>query len=632
LLENIIIGTAGHVDHGKTTLIKALTGIETDTTEEEKERGLSINLGFAYFDLLRGRRAGIVDVPGHEKFIKNMMAGLAGLNLVLLVIDGGEGIMPQTREHINILQLLGIKDYIVVLTKIDTIDEEFLELVEEEIREEFKGTHLELASIIKVDSISGKGLLELKDKIDELSHSIEEKNTVLPPRMHVDRVFSKKGFGTVVTGTLIEGRIKVGDEMMVYPLEVVTKIRSIQVHGDQVAEASAGQRTALNLANMKMSEVGRGDSLAAPKTMESTWMLDVKVTVLPDAPYPIKLWDRLRLHLGTKEILCRVVPLGVDEVKVGAEGFLQLRLEEKAVAHQGDKCVLRTYSPQIVIAGAVILESNPRKHKRFNEELLEDLAIKEKGKPEDLISSFILKSPKVFTIVNEVVNYMGSETKEVEEILEKLILEGQLLRMNNLYLHKKKLDEIKERIIGQLRQYHQGYPLRKGMGKEELRSKMGLDIKGKEFDLLLHKLVEDKVICWEELVSLEDFEVIYNQEQLKEKDILEQQLKAAGFTLLSTLELVAGKEELKELIESLNGKSLIRLDGDSIIHIDYYQDAINKIQDYIQENQQITLGECRDMLGTSRKHAMAILDYTDKNKVTKRVGEARMLVSMTNPL
>ena len=625
-MENIIIGTAGHVDHGKTTLIKALTGIDTDTTVEEMERGLSINLGFAYFDLPGGRRAGIVDVPGHEKFIKNMMAGLAGLNLVLLVIDGSEGIMPQTREHINILQLLGIINYIIVLTKIDTVDEEFLELVIEEIKEEFNGSQLESAPIIKVDSISGKGLEVLKNTIHELSHSIEEKNTLLPPRMHIDRVFSVKGFGTVVTGTLIEGTIGLGQEMMIYPSMKEAKIRSIQVHGTQVEQAVAGQRTALNLAGIKLSQMERGDVLAVPNALETTWMLDVKVKVLPEASHGIGLWDRLRLHLGTKEILCRVVPLGTDEIQPGAEGFLQLRLEERAVALQGDRCVLRTYSPQVVIAGAVVLESNPKKHKRFNEELLEELAIKEKGNPEDLIGNYLLKTPKLFASLQEIIHHMGLEKKEVEGLLDELVGFGQLMALNGQYIHGKRFQEMKANLVDVLTRYHRSYPLRQGMPKEELRSKMGLEIKGKEFDLLLQKLVDEQMVKWEELTSLKEFKVVYNDEQIIQKANLEQRLKKAGFSLFSITELTSGKEELRELIDSLHEKSLIRLDGESIIHIDCYQSAIEKIRQHVEKNEKITLGEFRDMLGTSRKHAMAILDYLDKNRVTKRVGEARVLL------
>jgi selenocysteine-specific elongation factor len=625
-LENIIIGTAGHVDHGKTTLIRALTGIDTDTTEEEKERGLSINLGFAYFDLPGGKKAGVVDVPGHEKFIKNMMAGLAGLNLVLLVIDGNEGIMPQTKEHINILQLLGVKEYIIVLTKIDTVEEEFLELVVEEIKEEFAGSHLELAPIVKVDSISGKGLTELKSKIDNLSYSVGEKNTSLAPRMNIDRGFSIKGFGTVVTGTLIEGVINLGDEIMIYPEEVVTKVRNIQVYGNQVDRAKAGQRTALNLAGVKPSMVQRGNVLAAPGTMKSTWMLDVKVTVLPDAPHSIKLWDRLRLHLGTTEILCRVVPLGTEEVKPGKKGFLQLRLEESAVANQGDKCVLRTYSPQVVIGGAVVLEGNPRKHKRFNEELLEDLAIKERGKPEDLIVNYLLKNPKILSSKKEIIDYIGLEEKQVEVLLDKQVAVGQLVQLSIYYLHERIIKGIKEDITRLLMKYHETYPMRKGMVKEELRSKLGLEIKGKDFDLLIEKFARDNVVKREGVISLGDFQIIYNKEQLAAKENLEYQLIKAGFSLLSIEEWTAGKEELRDLVESLNEKILIRLDADAIIHIDYFHQSISKIQNHFKSDDKMTLGEFRDLLGTSRKHAITILDYTDKNKITKRIGEVRVLL------
>ena len=623
-MDHITIGTAGHVDHGKTTLIKALTGIETDTTEEEKERGMSINIGFAYFDLPDGRRAGIVDVPGHEKFIKNMMAGLAGLNLVLLVIDASEGIMPQTREHIDILQLLGIKDYIIVLTKVGTVDKELLELVEEDMREEFKDTHLEHSPIIKVDSISGTGLSELKQKIDEISHSIDTKNTLLPPRLHVDRVFSVKGFGTVVTGTLIEGKIKLNDELMIYPSGIISKIRGIQVHGEKVTEASAGQRTALNLANVKVSDLKRGDLLAVPNAMESSWMLDVKVKVLPHAS-PVQLWDRLRLHIGTKEVLCRAVPLGVDEIKKDEEGFLQLRLEEKAVALQGDKCIIRTYSPMRTIAGAVILDANPAKHKRFNERLLEDLKVKESGKVEDLICDFVAKQSKIFTTADEIVSYMGLERAEVETLLEELKISEQLIKVNDFYLHGRKYAETKAEVTGHLSRYHKTYRLRSGMPKEELRSKFGQVIKGKEFDLLLQQLATDEIVKNGDVISLYEFVVTYNPYQLKDKERIEKKLKETGFLPPSIESLTLGKDEARELIESLNHKTLVRLDADTVIHSDYYQEAVEKVHDYITKNGKMTLAEFRDMVGSSRKYSMIILEYMDKQKITRRVEETRVL-------
>lgn len=623
-MENIIIGTAGHVDHGKTTLIRALTGIETDTTEEEKERGMSINIGFAYFDLPSGKRAGIVDVPGHEKFIKNMMAGLAGLNLVLLVIDASEGIMPQTKEHIDILQLLGINEYIIVLTKIDTVDDELLELVEEDIKEQFSNTHLEKMPLIKVDSVSGAGLMELKSKIDEVSSAIKQKNLLLPPRLHVDRVFSVKGFGTVVTGTLIEGKIKLNDELMSYPSGLLTKVRNIQVHGEKVTEASAGQRTALNLANVKLSEIKRGDTLSEPHIMESSWMLDVKVKVLPHAP-PIELWDRLRLHIGTHEVLCRAVPLGNEEITPSEEGFLQLRLEEKVVAKTGDKCIIRTYSPMRTIAGAIILNANPTKHKRFKKEVLEDLRIKESGKVEDLILDFVAKQPKIFTTADEIVIHMGLEKKETQMVLHELLSQKQLLQVNNLYLHAKKYELFKEEITQHLSRYHKSYRLRNGMPKEELRSRFGQDVKGKEFDLLLQLIELDKTVKNGDFISLYEFTITYNAYQLRDKERLEQKLKEAKFLPLSIEKLVDDKDEMRELIESLNHKTLIRLDADTIIGINYYQEAVEKVRIYITENGKMTLADFRDMVGSSRKYSMIILEYMDKQKITRRVEEVRVL-------
>ena len=624
-MENIIIGTAGHVDHGKTTLIKALTGIDTDTMVEEKERGMSINIGFAYFDLLSGKRVGIVDVPGHEKFIKNMMAGLAGLNLVLLVIDAGEGIMPQTKEHIDILQLLGVKDYVIVLTKAGTVEQELLELVEEDIREQFIGTNLEQAPIMKVDSILCKGISELKGKIDEISVSIEKKNPLLPPRMHIDRTFTVKGFGTVVTGTLIEGKINHNDEVMIYPLGILTKIRGIQVHGEKVTEVVAGQRTALNLSNVKLSEIERGNTLSTPNMMEDTWMLDVKLKMLPHVSKAIKLWDRLRLHIGTREILCRVVPLGIEEIEAGQEAFVQLRLEEKAVAQRGDKCILRTYSPMETIGGAVILDSKPVKHKRFNESILDELKIKEQGSVEDILCDFIARQSNLLVTVNELINEIGLRREEIECLVEKLVETGNLIKLNGMYLHSKKYEELKNHAVINLTKYHKVYRLRMGMPKEELRSKFSKQIKGKDLDLLLQKLADEEVIKIDKGISLFDFYVKYNAYQLKDKQRIEKKLKESQFLPMVIEELTEGTEALNELIESLNNKTIVRLDSNTVIHMDYYKEAVRKVQEFIMENDQMTLAQFRDMTGSSRKYSMIMLEFMDKNKITKRVDNMRVL-------
>lgn len=345
-MKHIIVGTAGHIDHGKTTLIKALTGRETDTLDEEKKRGISINLGFTFFDLPSGKRVGIVDVPGHEKFIKNMLAGASGLDMVMLVVAADEGVMPQTVEHIDILSFLNIKNGLIVLTKSDMVEEEFRELVKEDIKERMKGTFLENAEILEVDSVSKRGIPELIQKLDDMSEQIEEKNENSPARLNIDRVFTIKGHGTVVTGTLLEGKISVDDDLVVYPENLKAKIRSIQVHGEDENTAYAGQRTAINISNVKKDEIGRGDVLAAPDSLEESMMLDVKMNMIKHVDKTLKHWDRLRLYHGTREILCRAVPLDKEEIAPGESGFVQLRLEESIVSKKGDTFVVRSYSQE----------------------------------------------------------------------------------------------------------------------------------------------------------------------------------------------------------------------------------------------------------------------------------------------
>ena len=471
-MKNIIIGTAGHIDHGKTTLIKALTGRETDTLKEEKKRGISINLGFTYFDLPSKKRAGIVDVPGHEKFIKNMLAGASGLDMVLLVVAADEGVMPQTVEHLDILTYLNIKNGMIVLTKSDTVDEEFRELVKEDIRENVQGTFLEEAEIIEVDSISRKGLDELISKIDDMTEEIEDKNLNSPARLNIDRVFSIKGFGTVVTGTLIEGKISVDDDLVIYPKELPTKIRSIQVHGESVDTAYAGQRTAINISNVKVEEIERGDVLASVNSLEEAMMLDVKLSIVKHMNIGLKHWDRLRLYHGTREILCRAVPLEVEEINPGESGFVQLRLEESIVAKKGDKFVVRRYSPMETIGGGVIVDTNPRKHKRFDKNVIEALAVKEKGELTDILEEYIKANSKNYPNIKDIMSYSGENEANIKEALNKLIEENKIVAVNNMYMHIIQYDKLKEVLLKTLQDYHKKFRLRKGMVKEETRSKI----------------------------------------------------------------------------------------------------------------------------------------------------------------
>ncbi|WP_394238822.1 selenocysteine-specific translation elongation factor [Niallia oryzisoli] len=624
-MDHIVIGTAGHVDHGKTTLIKVMTGIETDTTVEEKTRGLSINLGFAYMDLPSGKRAGIVDVPGHEKFIKNMMAGLSGIHLILLVIDAGEGVMPQTKEHIDILQMLGIKKYIIVLTKVNTVDEELVELVVEDIQEQLEGTLLEEAPIYKVDSLSGTGINELISKIDEESQKIERSNSLVSPRMHIDRVFSVKGFGTIVTGTLIEGTLHVNDELIIFPKELRTKIRNIQVHEKNVNEASAGMRVALNLANVHVNDLSRGDTLASSGSVQKTWMIDVKAALLPHAENPINLWDRLRLYIGTREVLCRAVPIGVERLEPGEEAFLQLRLEEEIAAKKGDKYILRSYSPMHVIGGGVILDTLPTKHRRFNEHTIETLKTREKGSTSELIADFMNRKEDLLTSMEETASYLGMPQTEVIEYMGEMVKKNQLIKVHQLYMSSLKYEKLKKDITAILDRYHKSFRLRTGITKEELRSRVASNVKSKDFDKLLQLLADEKVIKNHETISLSEFTVTYNKYQLKDKEDIEQKLKKAGFTPPSELELIGDNKERKELIDSLTGKTIVRLDSETVMFKDYYEEAVQKVINFIKQNGKMTLAEFRDMTGSSRKYSMIILECLDKNKITKRVENFRLL-------
>ena len=625
-MKNIIIGTAGHIDHGKTTLIKALTGRETDTLKEEKKRGISINLGFTYFDLPSKKRAGIVDVPGHEKFIKNMLAGASGLDMVLLVVAADEGVMPQTVEHLDILTYLNIKNGMIVLTKSDTVDEEFRELVKEDIREKVQGTFLEEAEIIEVDSISRKGLDELISKIDDMTEEIEDKNLNSPARLNIDRVFSIKGFGTVVTGTLIEGKISVDDDLVIYPKELPTKIRSIQVHGESVDTAYAGQRTAINISNVKVEEIERGDVLASVNSLEEAMMLDVKLSIVKHMNIGLKHWDRLRLYHGTREILCRAVPLEVEEINPGESGFVQLRLEESIVAKKGDKFVVRRYSPMETIGGGVIVDTNPRKHKRFDKNVIEALAVKEKGELTDILEEYIKANSKNYPNIKDIMSYSGENEANIKEALNKLIEENKIVAVNNMYMHIIQYDKLKEVLLKTLQDYHKKFRLRKGMVKEETRSKIESKFKTREFDILLDMFKNEDIIKVEDnMVSLAQFNVVFNEKQLQIKKLIESNLDNCGLNnILTVEEVLAGKREYEEVLESLIGNTVEKLDDTYVMSKKIYEQAKDILLKYLDENKEITLGEYRDLVDSSRKNCMIILENFDRNKVTKRIENKRV--------
>lgn len=623
--NNIIIGTAGHIDHGKTTLVKALSGIETDTTKEEKERGLSINLGFAYFDLPNGKRCGIVDVPGHEKFIKNMLAGVSGINLVLLLIDAKEGIMPQTKEHVDILSLLGINNCIVVITKIDLVDKEYLELVREDVEDYISNTSLSGSKIIEVDSISRKGIEKLLEEIEKETSYIEQKNINKDARLNIDRVFQIKGFGTVVTGTLIEGQVNVGDELELYPSGLRVKVRNIQVHEKDVNTAYAGQRTAINLANIKLSDVKRGDSLAKEGSLIITNVIDVEIKLISHIKYSLELWDRIRFYTGTIEVMARVVPLGTDKIASGEKGFVQLRLEEEIAIKNQDKFIIRTYSPMETIGGGIILDSKPIKHTRFNEEVLLRLTSQLSGNLEQLILNNLLLSDSFIVSINEIKKELGCQIEELNSAINELERDKAIIKTPMGYIHEKKYNEILEDVKKILADYHTKYKLRAGMPRIELVSKF--KIVKKDLNVLLDIFVNNGFIqSTNNIISNNNFKVEYNSQQSKEKVSIEKILLESGYTPPSKKELINNSKVRKEVLESLIGTKVINLDEDLVIHNNYYKEAANKVREHFITNDKLTLAEFRDMTGSSRKYSMAILESLDRDKVTRRVENYRVLI------
>lgn len=635
-MKNVIIGTAGHIDHGKTTLIKALTGRDTDRLKEEKERGISINLGFTYFDLPSGKRAGIIDVPGHERFIKNMLAGISGIDVVLLVIAADEGVMPQTREHLNILKLLQVKKGIIALTKTDMVDKEWLDMITEQVEQEIEDTFLDHAPIIPVSSVTGMGLKELIEAIDKLTETVEDRDTVSNFRLPIDRVFTVAGFGTVVTGTLISGSIKEGDKVEIYPAKLESRIRSIQVHEKGVNEAHAGQRVAVNIAGIKVDEISRGDVVAKADTMEPTMMVDARLEMLEDATMTVDNRDRLRLYHGTAEVMCRVVLLDREELKPGESTFVQLRLEEEIVCQKGDRFVIRFYSPMLTIAGGTILDPNPPKRKRFKEDVIEELSIKEKGDPEDIVEQYLLQNSEKFLEKKQIIKQLGNMDIEsfdniIDSLKNKGLIEEFKLSEEFYIAHKKFLNVVGEELNKILTQFHTKNPLKSGMSKEEIKSRLFEGVKPKISDAIFNFYEKEGYIKVEsQFLSKMDFKVAFTEVQSKIRDMLLSKLGSNKYNppkLIDILnEVKYDKNQVQMVYNALIDMGyLIRLEEDITFVQEAYNEAISLVKDYISKNGNIQLGQFRDLLGTSRKYAMALLDNFDQMKITKRVEDKRIL-------
>lgn len=629
-MKNIIIGTAGHIDHGKTTLIKALTGRNTDRWEEEQRRGITIDLGFTYFDLPGGDRAGIIDVPGHEKFINNMVAGVVGMDLVLLVIAADEGIMPQTREHMDILHLLGIEKSIIVLNKCDLVDEEWLELVEEEVREELEGTFLEGAPVIRVSAASGEGLPELVGMIARMAgDGVVEKDTNTIPRLPIDRAFTLSGFGTVITGTLVSGKISKEDMLEMYPLGKECKIRSIQVHGQDKSECYAGQRVAINLSNVKKKEIHRGCVLAPPQSMKNTDILDVKLNILKSSVRVLVNHTRLHFFTGTSEVLCRAVLLDKEEIGPGESGYVQLRLEEEVAVRRGDKFVVRFYSPMETIGGGVVLEPNPGIKKRFQEKAIEELKRKESGSSADVIELHVREHADTLITFLELARLTALSAAEVQQDVEELEAQGLVavfpMRKDTYVWHMDSKRAAVQVLKKALKAYEEQYPYRYGMKKAEVQMTYFKKIKPNVFDRILELLeAEGNIKRTDEFLGTPEFEIRKDKLYEDASGIMMQAFEKAGYDFVRYSEVDMGRIKREVADDILNilleEKKVVKVTEDMYTLSAYMEEAKDIIQERLREDPLITIAQVRDIFGTSRKSAKPILEYMDSIKVTKKTG------------
>ena len=629
-MKNIIVGTAGHIDHGKTTLIKALTGRNTDRWEDEQRRGITIDLGFTYFDLTNGDRVGIIDVPGHEKFINNMVAGVVGMDLVLLVVAADEGIMPQTREHMDILGLLGIKKSILVINKCDLVDEEWLELVEEEIQEELEGTFLEGAPVVKVSAATGQGLDELTDTIQQLmSDEVVAKDTQTIPRLPIDRAFTLSGFGTIITGTLISGTITREDVLEMYPIGKECKIRNIQVHGQNQDKCYAGQRVAINLSNVKKKEIRRGCVLAPKNSMKNTDLLDVKLKVLEDSMRILTNHERLHLYTGTSEILCRAVLLDKEQIGPGEEGLVQLRLEEEIAVKRGDRFVVRFYSPMETIGGGIVLEPNPVRKKRFDAQAIEELKKKESGSLGDVMELQIKEHGDTMITLAELAKVMAHSVDELKEYLEELEESGTIfvfpMKKDTYLWHRDSEFAVRQKIEETLQKYHSEHPYRYGMKKAEIHNTFLKKIKPNIFDAYIERMTGENVYGRrEEYLSLPGYEVPKDAMYLQTEKLIEDTFEKAGYDFVRFSEIDFGKipRQTAEdvVLMMIDEGKVLRINEEMFTMKHLMDEAKEKIQNHLKEENLITIAQVRDMFSTSRKSAKPILEYMDSIKVTKKTG------------
>ncbi len=633
-MKQIILGTAGHIDHGKTSLIKALTGTDTDRLKEEKERGITIELGFAALDLPSGQHLGIVDVPGHEKFVKNMVAGATGIDIVVMVIAADEGVMPQTREHMEICTLLGVKHGMVAVTKIDMVDEEWLELALDDIADFVRGTFLEDAPVATVSSVTQEGIPEFVKTLDELAAKIPER----PPsdlfRLPIDRVFTIKGFGTVITGTLISGQVQVGSTIMIYPSGITSKVRGIQVHNKSADEARAGMRTAINFQGLEKEAISRGQVLSKPNTLEASYMVDVSLHYLASNKKPIKNRTRVRLHTGTSEVLGNLIVLDREELAPGEDTVVQLRLDTPVALVKDDRFVIRSYSPISTIGGGKVLNPIPSKHKRFKPDAVERLKALGHQAPEAIISFHVEASGYQGVSFAHLKIMTNLPDKQLENVLQGMLSQKILIQIdkeNRIYIHNNCFEKLKNDTRRQLADYHKANPLKPGMPKEELKSKFPPLLTSKLFNLTLNQMIKEKEIAQEEnIIRLASHAVSLGGKQADVKDKILKTYLAAGLEppyfkeFAKSLDADA-KRSREVLMHLVNEGIIVKVKEDLFFHSEAIANLKKKLVKFLGAQAEITTPQFKEMTAVSRKYVIPLAEYFDSTNVTLRVGDVRKL-------
>ncbi|HUY99202.1 MAG TPA: selenocysteine-specific translation elongation factor [Thermomicrobiaceae bacterium] len=628
--QTYVIGTAGHVDHGKSTLVKALTGIDPDRLREEKERSMTIDLGFAWLTLPSGREVSVVDVPGHERFIKNMLAGVGGIDAALLVVAADEGPMPQTDEHLAILDLLGVSRGLVVLTKVDTVEADWRDLIVEETREKLVGTTLEGAPIVPVSSLTGQGLDDLRAAMDAMLDRVPPHHEAGRPRLPIDRVFSVAGFGTVVTGTLLDGPLELGQEVEILPEGRRGRVRGLQSHRTKEERANPGSRTAVNLSGLAVEELRRGDVLTTPGWLTPTRLLDARVRLISDSPIPLEQNDEVDFFIGSSETTARVTLLEANRLDPGEETWLQLRFPEPLVAVKGDRFILRRPSPSLTIGGGLVIDPHPRRHRRFREDVVQALVVLATGTPEEIVEQALGDAPLE---LRALLRQLALPEASVRTALAELAGQERIIVLRrggtdapgpaapSDYLARRAVvDRAAEQIRASLAAYHERNPLRRGMPREEVRSRLGWPARA--FEELVVRAAAARVLADDgETLRRADFEIRFTPAQRERIDRYLAALRAAPHTPPSPAEFGIEPELAIALAET---GEVVRVDAGIVFTADTFRDIEQQVLAVIDGEGRITLAQFRDHFGSSRKYAQAVLEFLDQRRVTRRIGDERV--------